>query len=235
MAANLSQEQLERLRAIDSPTIANAIEPFKVRDRTVGFTGLDTRCLFPGLGVMLGYAVTALVDTTTPGNVPQGRTFLPFWEAIAASPKPAILVFQDVGPRRSHSAHFGEMMCNTAIRLGGIGLVCSGGVRDLNEVSALGFHYFAPGAVVSHGMPRCLEVNVPVTVDGLRINPGDLLHGDLNGLVLIPEEIADQVADEADRVRERERAQLEFLQGPEFSIDALRARSIGYPGAPPKS
>lgn len=231
MAAKLSREQIERLQSIDSPTIANAIEPFKVRDRTMGFTGLDIRCLFPDLGTMLGYAVTAIVDTTTAGAPPAGIGFLRLWEALHDSPKPAVLVFQDAGPRRSHSAHFGEMMCTTAVRLGAIGLVCSGGVRDLNEVMALGFHYFAPGAVVSHGLPRCLDVNVPVTIDGLRIEPGDLLHGDLNGLVLIPEDIADQVADEADRVRDVERQRLEFIQGPNFSIEALRAQQVGYMGA----
>ena len=58
MAKTLSPELLETLRQIDTPTLANAIEAFKVRDRTEGYVGGDIRCLFPELGPMVGYAVT---------------------------------------------------------------------------------------------------------------------------------------------------------------------------------
>ena len=53
-----SDEQLEFLKSVDSPTIANAIEPFQLRDRTDGYIGGNIGCLYPDLGVMVGQALT---------------------------------------------------------------------------------------------------------------------------------------------------------------------------------
>ncbi len=224
MTVKLSDTQLERLRAIDSPTIANAIERFKLRDDTVGFTGTQTRCLFPRLGTMVGYAVTVLADASTPGPRRGREVTLRMWEAVAASPRPAVLVMKDVGPRRSHACHFGDVMCNTARRLGAIGLVTDGGVRDLKEVEEMGFHYFAPGPVVSHGTATFVDVGTPVEIDGVLIRPGDLLHGDANGLVVIPDACAAQVADEVEKVRAEEQAMIAWINSPEFSLAELRRR-----------
>jgi 4-hydroxy-4-methyl-2-oxoglutarate aldolase len=216
--------QFEALRAIDSPTVANAIETFKVRPLCEGYAGFDLRCVYPGLGTMMGYAVTCTADSTTE-NRPEPRGLLPLWEALEAAPKPAIVVIKDVGSDRRRSCHMGEVMATTAKALGAIGCVSDGGLRDVKEVEALGgFHYFCPGFVVSHGHPVILEINVPVQVSGLTIHPGDLLHGDVNGLLVVPESIADRVADEAMRVREREQAMLELVRQPGFSAEKLRAR-----------
>ena len=54
MNSPISQDELEALRQIDTPTIANAIEPFNVRSNTAGFMGWNIRCMFPELGVMVG-------------------------------------------------------------------------------------------------------------------------------------------------------------------------------------
>ena len=92
------------------------------------------------------------------------------------------------------------------------------------EVRALGgFQYFCPGFVVSHGYPLICAVNVPVTVAGLSVTPGDLLHGDVNGLLTIPGEIAAKVADEAERIRRAERDVLEFVRRPGLTVERLRA------------
>ena len=67
MEKMLTPEQIQELQSIDSATLANAIEGFKVRDAVEGYVGMDIRCQFPDLGVMVGYAVTAVVDGTSPG------------------------------------------------------------------------------------------------------------------------------------------------------------------------
>ena len=220
--AALTPDQLEALRKIDTPTISNAIEAFKVRDRSQGFMGMNIRCLFPDLGVMVGYAVTATADSTTPGS-PRGREGLyRMWEALAAAPKPAVLVIKDLSPRPRHSCHFGEVMGNTAKRLGAVGVVTDGGVRDINEVRALGLHYFAAGLVPSHGNFGILDVGIPVEVDGVLVRPGDLLHGDANGVLVIPAEVTDRLIDEVERVRQREAAMIQFINGPDFSLEGLK-------------
>jgi regulator of RNase E activity RraA len=171
---------------------------------------------------MLGYAVTCTADSTTASRCDE-RGLLRLWEAVEAAPKPVVVVIKDIGPERSRSCHMGEVMATTAKALGAIGCVSDGGLRDVKEVAALGgFHYFCPGFVVSHGNPVICEVNVPVTLDGLSVRPGDLIHGDVNGLLVIPESIAGRVAEQAHRVREAERETLDFVRRPGLTVEKLR-------------
>jgi regulator of RNase E activity RraA len=218
----LTAEQFEAIRRIDSPTIANAIEVFGVRPRVQGFAGWHLRCAFPELGSMAGYAVTCTADTTTEVRS-ESRGLMPLWAAIEAAPKPVVLVIKDVGPERSRSCHMGEVMATTAKALGAVGCVSDGGLRDVAEVRALGgFQYFCPGFVVSHGNPFILDVNVPVMLDGMAVQPGDLLHGDINGVLVIPAAIAHLVADEAERVRLAEREVLDFVRSPGLTVEKLQ-------------
>ncbi len=203
----LSQEQLSALRRIDSPTISNAIETFHIRPRVAGYVGYDIRCIFPELPPTVGYAVTCTVDSTTENR--QGIGFNALYEMLRSAPKPAIVVMQDVGTDRLHSCHAGEVMSTTMKYLGAVGILTDGGLRDVREVRALGgFQYFCAGLVVSHGNPVCVSVGGEVTISGMRVRNGDLLHGDVNGILHIPDECAEQVAEAAYRIWEREEATL---------------------------
>jgi regulator of RNase E activity RraA len=215
MVATLSFEQISALCRIDSPTISNAIERFKVRPRVSGYVGYDIRCIFPELPPTVGYAVTCTVDSTTEGR--QGIGFQRLYELLTNAPKPAIVVMQDVGPDRLHSCHAGEIMSTTMKRLGAVGILTDGGLRDVREVRVLGgFQYFCAGLVVSHGNPICVSVGEDVTISGMRVRMGDLLHGDVNGVVHIPDECAGQVADAAYRVWTEEGETLRRIASPEF-------------------
>src|SRR5690625_3960965 len=91
--APLSSDEIEALRRIDSATIANAIEPFGVRPLTSGFMGMDIKCMFPEMGVMVGYAVTALVDSQTEDATSDRSVLYDVMKAVDESPKPAVLVY----------------------------------------------------------------------------------------------------------------------------------------------
>ncbi len=224
----LTTAQLDALKAIDTPTICNAIERFKVRNDVTGFTGMNIRCLYPQFGVTLGYALTVTVDSTTPDAKRDNDVWKAWVRAMAAAPKPIFLVFQDVGLNPEKSAHVGEMMASLAKRLGAVGLLTNGGVRDILEVERLGLQYFAAGVVASHGNPRLLQINVPVTIDGLQIEPGDLLHGDLNGVAKIPAEISAQIAEMALKIRQEEAEMLAFINGPDFSVEGFIERKFSH-------
>ena len=217
----LTAAQLAELQRIDSPTIANAIEQFDVRGRVEGFAGWELRCAFPELGTTVGYAVTCTADSTTPAR--RDRGLMRLWEAVERAPKPAVIVIKDIGQDRSRSCHMGEVMATTAKALGAVGCLSDGGLRDVNEVRALGgFQYFCPGFVVSHGNPVICEVDVEVTLNGLTVGPGDLLHGDVNGVLVIPSSIADRVAAQAMKVREAEAKVLAFVRQPGLTAAALK-------------
>ncbi|OGB89793.1 MAG: hypothetical protein A3H39_02425 [candidate division NC10 bacterium RIFCSPLOWO2_02_FULL_66_22] len=227
MGMVLSAEQLEELRSVDSPTVANAIEAFKVRDDTQGFMGMDVRCLTPEFGVMVGYAVTATADSMTPGRARDRKGHMRLFDAIAAAPKPAILVVQDVGPKRTHACFLGDVIASISHRLGAIGIVTDGGVRDLDGVRPLGFHIFAAGLVVAHGTFNIIDVGIPIEVSGTRVQPGDMIHGDSSGVTTVPLEIADKVYEQCQKVREREIGLRDYAHNRKFTLEGLRAKLLG--------
>ncbi len=174
------------LKTVDTPTLSNAIEALKCRPRSEGFAPLAIRSLFPDLGRMCGYAVTAQVETVTCMSPLNAEPFYELFAAVDASPKPSVVVVQEIGGNHDLAAHCGEVMATIFRRLGAVGLVSNCGVRDLPEVHALGMHYFARGSVASHAHFRIVRCDEPVQIENLVIRPGDLLHGDANGLLLVP-------------------------------------------------
>jgi 4-hydroxy-4-methyl-2-oxoglutarate aldolase len=217
MSRLLDADQFAILRTIDSPTIANAIETFKIRPRAEGFVGQDIRCVYPDLPPMVGYAITCTVDSTTEGR--RGIGFNQLYALLAKAPKPAVVVMQDVGPHPERSCHAGEILTSVMKRLGAVGILTNGGLRDVHQVRALAdFQLFSSGLVVSHGNPICLSVGEPVSISGLRIESGDLLHGDVNGVVLIPSSCAQEVLAASREVLAREEELLRYIAGPDFRL-----------------
>lgn len=225
-ASALTAEQVAYLTTIDSPTVANAIEVFAVRPRTEGFIGGNVRALFPDRGVMVGYALTITVGN--PLDRPAGREgYWKMWEALDLMPKPAVLVMQDISGEPHRCAYAGEVMATMAKTLGAVGMVTDGGYRDVNEVHALGLHYFASYHVVSHGNFEIVDVGLPITLDGETISTGDILHGDVNGIVVIPAAVVDGLQDAIKGIQERERRFMDFIKSGRFSIEAAKA-GTGY-------
>lgn len=222
----ISEKDVAFLMSVDSPTISNAIEPFKVRDRTEGFIGGQVRALFPELPPIVGTSLTVTM-TNSPG-APAGRdNYWRMYEALSQMPPPSVLVVQDVSGAPSRCALAGEVMMTMAKRLGAVGMVTDGGLRDVHEVRRLGFGYFARYVVVSHGNFAVVDVGQPVTLDGQEVKTGDILHGDANGIVIVPREALDSLPEAVEEVRTRERATMDFINSAEFTIAAARKRA-GY-------
>jgi 4-hydroxy-4-methyl-2-oxoglutarate aldolase len=213
---------VEYLRTVDAPTLSNAIELLGVRAHREGFTPRHVRALFPEFGRMCGYAVTAQVETVTESEPADPERFVELYKTVAISPKPAVIAFQELGGYSDYAAHCGEVMATIFSRLGAIGLVTDCAVRDLPEVRALGFHYFARGSVVSHASFRIVRVGVPIQVCGLVIRCGDLICGDENGVLLIPEGIEEKLPQAVDAVRNRERRLMDWVRSDHFSVEKLR-------------
>lgn len=219
-SAPLTQEELAALRAINSPTIANAVEGFDVRPRESTYTQSGVQCLFPHLGVMTGYASTALIMSGQPPATRRLVSRKAYWEYLAAAGAPRITVMQDVSDPPG-GAFWGEINTNIHRALGSIGLLTNGTVRDLDEVEPLGFHFFASGVSVSHGFAHLEDFNRPVRVFGALIHPGDLIHADKHGAVVIPPEVARDVIKAARTIEHEERVLIDLCKSPDFSIGEL--------------
>ncbi|HZT36368.1 MAG TPA: RraA family protein [Bryobacteraceae bacterium] len=213
---------IEYLKTIDSPTLANAIERLQVRPNERGFTPLEIRCFFPELGRMCGYAVTAQVETVTQMEPFRLESFIELYRLVEQSPKPAVIVLQEIGGFPDYAAHCGEVMASFFTRLGAAGLVSDCGVRDLPEVRRLGFHYFARGSVASHANYRIARTGVPVQVRGMVVRPGDLIHADENGVITVPPVDLERLREAVDTVRRREKTIMDFVRGEAFRLDNFR-------------
>jgi regulator of RNase E activity RraA len=108
-----------------------------------------------------------------------------------------------------------------------VGAVTNGAVRDLPAVEELGFHLFSCNLSVSHSYVHIVETGTPVQIDGLTIQSGDLLHGDLHGIQSIPHEIAARLPAAAAVVTARERALIARIRAPGATLENLRAAVRG--------
>jgi regulator of RNase E activity RraA len=203
---------LEQLRKFDTPTICNVLELFEYRPRTSGYLDGRIKACYPSLPPMVGFACTATFRAAAPPR--GGDTYYGLSrqvERIAATALPKVVVFQDLDDPPV-AATFGEIMCTTYRAFGCVGLITSGAGRDLEQVEPLKFPCFTSGTICSHGYTQIVDVEVPVRVGGVWLNPGDLLHGDRNGVTTIPVELAELVAEACPAFMTAETAILDYLK-----------------------
>jgi regulator of RNase E activity RraA len=218
----LTPDLAEKLLKADSPTIANAIEAFQVRPRREGFMGPQMSCRFPDLGRVVGHAVTCTITEYDPQHPPDPKERFAWLEAIANSPKPAICVVKDCCHRKGWYSHWGEIVGTQVQVLGASAIITDGAVRDLEALHAMGMKVWSEHVVVSHGHIEVGEANVPVEVAGLVVRPGDILHADCNGVVLIPEEILNDLPEAVDNVLAAEAQVIKHLREHGYDLEAHR-------------
>lgn len=189
----LTKSQLEELQKFDSPTISNAIESFEVRERTEGFMNYEIKCILSADKPIIGYANTARISAQKYNKDKYTDFSMAYYESVQKAPNPTIAVIQDMDPYPIGS-YWGDVNAIIHQSLGCVGVVTSGGVRDIDETRKLNFAYFAKTVLVSHGYMHLVEYDCPVEVGGVRIMPGDLLFGDKHGVILIPREVAGRLA-----------------------------------------
>jgi regulator of RNase E activity RraA len=218
--AELDPAVLEALKSFDSPTLSNAIETFAIRPRDEGYMSMDIRCMFPELGPLVGYAATATIRAR--GSVQGDQTAL--YQHVRDVPGPRVVVVQDLDEPPGSGSLWGEVNATIFGALGCAGCVTDGCVRDLKEARAMGFQFFARGPGVSHAYVRVETAGQPVTVGGLQISPGDLIHADQHGVLLIPRDVAAELPAAAERVISAEQSLLKWVRSSDFNADELIER-----------
>ena len=222
---------LRKLSALDTCTVSNAIERLNVRLRNEGFVSGEVRCRFPNLSPTIGYAATGRIRTASPPMT--HRCYydrMDWWNYVASLPKPTVMVVQDADQKPGLGAFVGEIHATIGLALNCAGCVTNGAVRDLQEVEALGFQLFAGSVAVSHAYAHIIDFGEPVEIGGLKIQSGDLIHGDRHGVLTIPVEIAAEVPAKASEILAEERELKEFCRCREFSLEELAKRLRRSPG-----
>ena len=221
--ADLPPAVLDELRKYDTPTICNVLELFEHRSRVAGYFDGRIKACYPPLPPMVGFAVTATFRAAAPprdGDIYAGLDRQV--QTLAAHTGPAVVVFQDLDDPPV-AATFGEVMCTTYQAFGAVGLITSGAGRDLDQVEKLNFPCFTSGTICSHGYTQIVTLGGPVRVGGVWVNPGDLLHGDRNGVTEVPLALAAAVADACPGLAAAESVVLDYLKAGRVTPDGFSA------------
>ncbi|MGO8795088.1 MAG: RraA family protein [Candidatus Sulfotelmatobacter sp.] len=218
----LSEEQLNALRRFNTCMVANAVETFNLRLRNTGFTDGSVGCMFPDAPPMVGYAVTAKLRSGEPPM--KGGTFhdrSDLWNAILSTPYPRVLVLEDLDKPPGRGAFIGDVHAAILKSLGCIGYVTNGAARELPGVRASGIQIFAGNVAVSHAYAHIFDLGASVTIGGMEVRTGSLLHGDLHGVLDVPERIASEIPRIASAMQSAERKLIEYCRSNSFSVAGL--------------
>jgi 4-hydroxy-4-methyl-2-oxoglutarate aldolase len=227
MKEQATDKVLGQLAKLDSCSVANAVDSLRVRLLNVGSSGPGIACRTPALPPMVGRAVTLRVRSSEP---PVKSTFYleqpDWWERLEPATFPRVLVVQDADAHRGAGSLVGPVHACILRALGFSGVVASGAVRGTDKFEEIGLHAFSASLSPSHAYSHVVEMGSPVEVGGVRIAAGDIVHGDLNGFVVVPEEVAERIPALAEEFRKREHRVCAFCAGVGFTPAKLR-RVIG--------
>lgn len=220
----LTDDQLDALRALDTPTVCNALEVVAPKRRGHGYTVQPFFCPRPELGSMVGYARTATIRAMQPSERSAEEATevrLAYYDHIGSGSGPTVTVIEDLDAVPGYGAWWGEVNTNIHQGLGSLGVITNGSIRDLDD-SAPGFHLLAGMAGPSHAWIRVEEFACRVTVHGMTVEPGDLIHADRHGAVVIPIDVATQIPDAAAEIARGEQRLIQASQQEGFSAAILR-------------
>ena len=201
----LPTADLHKLQRWNTPTISNALEQVTRADPLSLFNREETRDFMPEMGPMIGHAVTVVISGGDPGPKREHPgNFSLYRSYLASIPGPKIVVVQDLDKPACHGSLWGEVSSNTARALGCVGTITDGAIRDLDEMKTAGFKAIARRLAVSHAHCWPLRWGEPVEVFGTAVRPGQLIHADKHGFILVPEDAVDRLLEAARFMDDRE-------------------------------
>lgn len=222
--AVLTLEELAPFRHLTTCQVADAIDALEVRLRNEGFMDGSIHCIFPNLAPMTGYAATAQIRTGAPPM--SGKDYTDrgdWWNYLLTIPPPRVVVLEDLDRAPGRGSCAGEVHAHVYKALGCVGAITNGAVRDLEAVETIGFCFFSGTVAVSAAYYHMLGFGMPVDVGNLKVQPGDLLHGDRHGIISVPAAMAKGIPAAAARIAASERRVIEVADSAHPSIEALRA------------
>lgn len=221
----MKNDLLDLFRSVDTPTVCNAIEVAQGKRGFNAFTRGTMLCSAPDDPPVVGYAVTAKIQAVSPPSenpVIIRTRRMAYYKAMAEAPCPGVAVVEDTDFPNAIGAFWGEV--NTTIHKGfGLsGTLTNGVMRDLGDM-ADDYPVIAGSIGPSHGFVHVTELGTPVTIFGMTVNQGDLIHADRHGAVVIPPEVVDHLADAIQKMQDTEQLVLGPAKQAGFDFDKFEA------------
>jgi regulator of RNase E activity RraA len=219
----VSESQFAFLRSIDTPTVCNLVEIVTPERRGAGYTVSHLHCPFPDLPPMVGFAKTVVIrardKVSGPGYMQKRMDYLDY---VATAPRPSVVVIEDKDDPPGYGAFWGEVQTNVHKALGCLGTITNGSVRDIPAV-AEGFQMLAASLSPSHAYVHVVEFGVPVTIHGMAVKSGDLVHADRHGAVIVPVDKIDAMQTALDGLAKREARIIAAARAPGATVETIKA------------
>ena len=230
----MERDLLEKLRSVDTPTICNAIEVAEGRRGFDAFTKASMHSSDPGSGAIVGFAVTARVSAAAPPSEPPDvirERRMAYYAAMAEAPSSGALPSSRISTGRARSAPGGARSIRRSTRdLGSLGAVTNGLMRDLDAL-APGFPVIAGGVGPSHAHVHVREIGGPVSVFGMQVQEGDLIHADRHGACVIPPGILPDLSAAIDKMIASEALVLGPAREAGFNLEKLKKAWAAFEAA----
>jgi 4-hydroxy-4-methyl-2-oxoglutarate aldolase len=196
----IGHSEMLELRRWNTPTIYNGWEQITSHDRARDGINLEEPHDFmPQMGAMVGRAVTVVIEPSNPEHPQRNpNAWSEYRRYIGSVPGPKIVVVQDLDRPRTIGSFWGEVNSSLHRALDCVGTIVDGAIRDVDEMADAGFKAIARRLCVGHAYSCPVRWNVEVEVFGQRVAPGQLIHADKHGFLVIP-------ADDESRVLEAAR------------------------------
>jgi regulator of RNase E activity RraA len=209
---------IEPLAEWDTPALSNALDALRLRPHNTGYSDGSIQRI-TGTGPMAGRAVTARMVAREAGD--DGIPVSHLHKAIADMEGPVVVVLEDRDHPAGAGAFLGEVNGSLLAALHVNGVITNGRVRDVGELRGLPYAVHAAGLCVARSYMRLIDVGTDVTVAGMTVHPGDLLHGDEHGILQIPAEAFPAILEKAELIREDEQNIIEWSRSADFSTGKL--------------
>jgi regulator of RNase E activity RraA len=223
----VSESQFAFLRSIDTPTVCNLIEIVAPERRGAGYTVSHLHCPFPDLPPMVGFAKTVAIrarDKVSGPSYMQKR--MDYLDYVAAAPRPSVVVIEDKDEPPGYGAFWGEVQTNVHKALGCLGTITNGSVRDIPAV-AEGFQMLAGSLSPSHAYVHVVEFGAPVTIHGMAVKSGDLVHADRHGAVIVPVDKIGAMQEALDGLAKQEARIIAAARAPGATVETIKAAFRG--------
>lgn len=175
------------LRRWNTPTIYNGWEQITLQNPGQDAFNLEETVDFmPQMGAMVGRAITVVCEPGNPVHKKQNSgAWSEYRRYVASVEGPKIVIVQDLDKPRTLGAFWGEVNSSVHRSFGCIGTITDGAIRDVDEMTHAGFKALARRMCVGHAYSCPVRWNCKVEIFGRRVEPGQLIHADKHGFMVI--------------------------------------------------
>ena len=229
----MNEDLLNLLKTVDTPTVCNAIEVAQGKRGFNQFTRGTVLCSHPDAPAIVAYARTAKIAAVAPptedADVIQARRMTDY-RHMSEGPRPALAVVEDLDGDAAIGAFWGEINTSVHKGFGLSGALTNGVMRDLGDLPD-GFTVVAGSVGPSHGFVHVREIGTPVTIFGMQVEDGDLIHADRHGALVIPSDLIDVLAEAIRKLLETEKLVLEPARADNFDFEAFEKAWTAFENA----